>query len=996
MKSFKKLLATAMTLTMLVSALPFSVNAQQVDDVKVNESFITESAQTKQNDDFSGYGLGNIIMDEENVDNVKVISSPSDYFEITHTSDNSKADITTTAAATMPDSVDNSQSAYFPEIGSQGSLNSCVPFAASYYQFTYEINKSRGVTTTAQNTFSTKWAFNFLCHGTGSGTNYALVYGILKQHGCPTTKTLPYDAKDYLSWSTDEKVWREAMRYRLKDYQLFDDIGKDLKEITSPDDPDLLAIKASLANGDILTYSTYINSWASGTKKIKTNASAPENNKFANEKYLNSLPSTDGGHRMTIVGYNDNLWCDINGNNVVDDGEMGALKVANSWGDDWGNKGFMWVAYDALNSSSCVEGVTDPSGRTRAMTEITRIDVTVNEGNDIYAKLTVNTSDRSRFYAIFSASLHGSEYSRYLLEDAKYPGTTDKHAFDGTTTACDATFLYPLDDLSPTLTLDNFEDHDFSVTIKDGVSDTATVVVKKVSLVNEYTGKEYKVSSNLPVTLDKGEWNANLKENTTKNAVVYYIGFDEPNLHYKQSGNTFTKVKMEKNDERHGHQYKYVVEDITSDIAIYFSDDKGNVDNNAGSYYYAKDGLNYYFTKGQRDELKISDLEVTHGTPDVGKRCSLGFNTTGGYEPYQYKYTLEDLSTGTIKTINYNVKYENNPFKFEKETTYKITVEAMDYAKQTTQSSIVVEVTDQPFVIDSLAADKQNGIVSKELVFTSTTAYEGLMSGPHKPQTRFVIKDSNGKVWCDDTVLYKTSNYLINSTTTEINFTPQKAGEYTITASSTDWNKEYAEKTTQFTVYDMIYGDADGSGIVNIIDATTIQRSLVGLVDETGYYKEMSDCDGSVGLNVLDATAIQRYLVSSSNFGNTGKVIEYTPTTEPDDPVDPKPDDPVDPTPVTGNKVTFTNSLNWSGTIYCYYWSDANTQMTTWPGKAMTKSGTNEYGETLYTFDVPKGATYIIFTNGSSQTVDITYNGGVVKYYAESSKTGNGHNVGTW
>lgn len=973
MKKFKQFLAVAMTLTMLVSSLPFMANAEQI------------------NEDFSEFGTGDLSLTTENPDNPTVISTVSDYLEVTADVANSKKDIAQTGASTLPYSVDNSQSPYFPEISSQGSLNSCVPFACSYYQFTYEVNKARGVATTSDNTFSPKWAFNFLNHGNNSGTNYALVYGIFKEHGCPTTKSFPYDAKDYLSWSTDEKVWREAMRYRLKDYQLFDDIGKDGRDITSPDDPDLLPIKTALSNGDILTCSTYMTSLEEGTKKLKTSPDAPENDKFLNEKYVRSVPSTKGGHRMTIVGYNDNLWCDINDNNKVDAGEMGALKIANSWGKTYANKGFVWASYDSLNAVSCVEGVEDPSTRARAFDEITRIDVDINEGNDIYVKFTVNTANRSKFYAVFNGSLHGTEFSRYMLDSARYYGTTDNHAFNGTTTACDATFVYPLDDLTPELTKNNFDDHDFSITIKDSTSDSSTVIVKNASIVNEYTGKEYKFNANYPITLNKSEWTSPLKEKERQSVVVYYAGFDEPNLHYKKSGSsTFTKVKMQENDERHGYLYKYVIENTNSDVAIYFSDNSGKTDNNNGSYYTANIGLNYYFTAGQRAPLTISDMKVSNSTPDIGKRCELDFNTTGGYEPYQYKYTFEDINTGEIKTINYNVKYENSPFKYAKETTYKVTVEAMDYAKQTTSSTILVDVTNQPFVIKSLTANKENGLVSKALTFTSTTEFEGLMSGPHKPTSRFVIKDKSGKVLDDSTVGYKTSNYLINSTTTEHTFTPQVAGEYTLTVSSTDWNKETAEKTISFKVYDMIYGDSDGNGAVNILDATFAQKQLANLLDEGDIYLDLTDCDGNAGITIMDATTIQLYLAKSENCGNAGKVVNYTP-------VEPTQPETVAPTtaPQT-NKVTFTNSLNWSGTIYCYYWKDANTQIVSWPGKAMTKSGTNEYGQALYTFNVPSGVKNLIFTNGSEQTVDISYPGGEVKYYALSTKTGNGYNVETW
>ncbi len=977
MKKFKQLIAVALTFTMLISSSPFIANAEQTDN------------------DFSNYGTGDLSLVTENPDNPTVISSVSDYLEVTANTQNNKKDISVTGASSLPYSVDNSTSPYFPEIESQGTLGSCVPFACVYYQFSYEMNRSRGVTTTKDNTFSVKWAYNIVNRGSNTGTNYAVVYGLLKQHGAPTSKSVPYDAKDYLSWSTDEKVWREAMRYRLKDYQLFEAIGSEGLEITSSDDPDLLPIKTALNNGDVLTFSTYITSIEKGKKKLKTNPDAPENDKFANEQYLRCLPATEGGHRMTIVGYNDNLWCDINDNNKIDDGEMGAFKVANSWGKNYSNKGFLWFSYDSLNNISCVEGVEENSKRFRAMTEITRIDVReANEGSDIYAKLTVNSANRSKFSVAFTGSMHGSEFERYLLEEAKLFSTSNNYAFDGTTTACDATFLYPLDDLNPALTPDNFEDQDFSITVRDTASDSSTVIVKNVSLVNEYTGKEYKVNANYPITLNASDWSSPLKEKTRNSVVVYYAGFDEPNLHYRKSGSSFTKVKMQANDERHGYLYKYVLERTNSNVDIYFSDDSGKVDNNSGSYYTANVGLNYYFTEGQREEIKISDLKLTGTTPDVGKRCYIDFNTTGGYEPYQYKYTLEDLNTGATKTINYNVPYKNNPFKYEKETTYKLTVEAMDYAKQTTSSSILIEVTDHPFAIASLTADKENGLVSKELAFTSITEFEGLMSGPHTPKTRFVIKDSGGKVWCDNEVKYTKSNYTINSTTTVHSFTPQVAGEYTLTVSSTDWNKEYAEKTINFKVYDMIYGDADGNGAVNILDATITQKHLANLLSDADVYLDLADCDTNTGITIMDATTIQLYLAHSENSGKAGNVVEYTPIEPTEPPTEAPTQKPT--TGTSGNKVTFTNSLNWSGTIYCYYWSDSNTSMTSWPGKAMKSAGTNEFSQTLYTFDVPSGVKYIIFTNGSEQTVDITYPGGEVKYYALNTKTGNGYNVETW
>lgn len=59
---------------------------------------------------------------------------------------------------------------------------------------------------------------------------------------------------------------------------------------------------------------------------------------------------------------------------------------------------------------------------------------------------------------------------------------------------------------------------------------------------------------------------------------------------------------------------------------------------------------------------------------------------------------------------------------------------------------------------------------------------------------------------------------------------------------------------------DITNGDADGDGEVTILDATCIQRYLVGLVGEDQIDLTAADCDGDRGVTILDATRIQRWL----------------------------------------------------------------------------------------------------------------------------------------
>ena len=95
------------------------------------------------------------------------------------------------------------------------------------------------------------------------------------------------------------------------------------------------------------------------------------------------------------------------------------------------------------------------------------------------------------------------------------------------------------------------------------------------------------------------------------------------------------------------------------------------------------------------------------------------------------------------------------------------------------------------------------------------------------------------------------------------------------------------------------------------------------------------------------------------------------------------------------NNVYFTKPAGW-GAPNIYYWNDGGD----WPGKAMTKAYTNEYGQDVYYYERPADAEGIIFNDGISghQTVDIigeTLNSNA--FYISGGQDGSGHyNVATW
>lgn len=100
-------------------------------------------------------------------------------------------------------------------------------------------------------------------------------------------------------------------------------------------------------------------------------------------------------------------------------------------------------------------------------------------------------------------------------------------------------------------------------------------------------------------------------------------------------------------------------------------------------------------------------------------------------------------------------------------------------------------------------------------------------------------------------------------------------------------------------------------------------------------------------------------------------------TTETIAPVEPPETDPIETDPIYTDPVggpytvCFSNNLRWTDTVYAYCWNDMGGQNAEWPGEPMTYYDSNDYGEDRYTYEVSSEYSYIIFTNGTSKTVDI-------------------------
>ena len=375
----------------------------------------------------------------------------------------------------LPSAVDNSFLKYFPPIGDQGALGSCSAFNTTYYQFTYTIAMTKGwdVKNDPDNTkkFSPKWTFNLTNSGRNSSFSIIDSYRLFMDSGAAKWNEFEYinnksDPKNYLEWPTHAEIWRNALNYRIEDYgylEVWDENDPDTP-VKSPESESLANVKQFLSNGHVLVFETNITGWKFTT--VGNDPSTSYDDPFEGEyiAYVNGKSSMSvDGHVMTLVGYNDNIWVDINGNGTVDAGEKGAFKVANSWGTEdvqefsntdftwYSNQGFVWLAYDALNKVSAVEDSPPVPERQyvwRYNNYAYWITPKTNYTPKFLVEYTMSTSNRYNIKKMFGFSNSDTHYPVSFWDpDAvnKYSVTfIEKMGFDGTENECDATFVFDL------------------------------------------------------------------------------------------------------------------------------------------------------------------------------------------------------------------------------------------------------------------------------------------------------------------------------------------------------------------------------------------------------------------------------------------------------------------------------------------------------------------------------------------------------------------------
>ena len=419
----------------------------------------------------------------------------------------------------LPSSYDRSEDDAFPPIGRQ-YRSSCTGWGCTYYSATYVTAKLRNwnaKTGGEQYRCSPYWTLNLVKDGRRGEKDIAYWHsGVQVKHGCAMLSDFPQGEPNFQkSWCTDPAVWRKAISYRMKSRKI-------LKNINTPSG--LRALKEHILDDryGIATAGDSPSRGAWVTTIIKDDPSTSEDDAFVGQSACYHVLKKPSGHTMAIVGYNDNIWIDVNGNGKIDDGEKGVLKIAESHGARRGNNGFYWLAYDALNSKSGVSGGPNPSDRIEAFDQH-RI-FCVKGRDSIYkpkllAEFTLKTAARSDVCLTFhrtsvndappfskpQASWQGDVFSDLSTGKSKFR----RLAFDGNDYSSDpdeapeGTFVFDLTDIAPPVG-EKDSKWRYVLELKD-TRDGMPVTVSSFKVIDPTRGDAESVAGNTPVTVDNNK-----------------------------------------------------------------------------------------------------------------------------------------------------------------------------------------------------------------------------------------------------------------------------------------------------------------------------------------------------------------------------------------------------------------------------------------------------------------------------------------------------------
>ena len=262
-------------------------------------------------------------------------------------------------AAQRPDHVNNALTPYFPPVFNQDG-GSCGSASRIGYMFNYEINAFRGLDgSLEENQYPTHFTWLLTNSNSGKETMAAA-------NGIPNVPT--YGGRTYsrlfgnqdcadpdFGWMQGYDKWYAAMCNRITSNGNF--------PVSVATEEGREAVKNWLWNHngdpDFKAGGICGIGLASGGTWVQIPSTDVNDSIGVTNMYYVKNWGAQVDHALTIVGYDDRIEFDLDGNGIAgekDKDEVGAWIIVNSWGDGWCNNGFIYCPYK--NAVTTGDGTT--------------------------------------------------------------------------------------------------------------------------------------------------------------------------------------------------------------------------------------------------------------------------------------------------------------------------------------------------------------------------------------------------------------------------------------------------------------------------------------------------------------------------------------------------------------------------------------------------------------------------------------------------------------
>lgn len=238
-------------------------------------------------------------------------------------------------------------------------------------------------------------------------------------------------------------------------------------------------------------------------------------------------------------------------------------------------------------------------------------------------------------------------------------------------------------------------------------------------------------------------------------------------------------------------------------------------------------------------ETKVSDLDFSFTELQLYDNKDNNYNNDSSYLSYNITVASKDGKPVKPTTVA--------PTTTEP-TTAAPTTEKPDepttVAPTTTEPTTVAPTTEEPTTVEPTTAKLRTvkGTVKSYLSESDTVTIQLIKSGEVAYET--TVKGNNAK--------YSISGVASGTYTMKVSKNAHADREYTVIVA----NSDVIRNAKIFAI-----GDVNSDGDISVVDATLVQKYIVGLENLKDFQKKSADVNDNNEISVVDATLIQKYIV---------------------------------------------------------------------------------------------------------------------------------------